>query len=93
MAKNLRMASDDYPAKDFPWSNGIVHFTRALGAIHLHELDLASVDIGKLIECAKYLTEQGNNYMANQVEIMIKAAEAWLHFAKGNNEKALTTMR
>lgn len=93
LAKNLKMASDDYPVKDFPWSNGLIHFTRALGAIHSNVLDSASIDISKLKECSNYLTEQGNNYMATQVEIMVKAAEAWLLFFEGNYEDALTTMK
>jgi len=78
---------------NFPWSNGIIHFTRALGAVHADALDSAAIDIGRLKECANYLTEQGKDYMANQVEIMVKAAEAWLLFANGNNEDAIATMR
>ncbi len=93
MAKNLQMASDDYPENKFPWSNGIIYFTNALGAIHTHALDMASIDINKLKACANYLSEQGNDYMANQVEIMVKAAEAWLLFASGDNVSAIAAMR
>ena len=33
-----------------------------------------------------------DQYKANQVMIQIKAAQAWIHYAKGNNEEAIALM-
>lgn len=91
-AANYEIISNDYPSEEFPWSNGIVHFTRILGAAHKGNTKDAKVDLEKLKKCHQTLLNNNDLYMANQVLIMVNAADSWIHFAEGENEKALELM-
>ncbi len=92
-AANLTMPTNDYPSDKFPWSNAIIHYTRILGAVNIKNLESAHEDFKKLNNCHDVLVENANDYMANQVLIMVKSADAWIHFNKGKNEDALTLMQ
>ncbi len=92
-AAELKMPSQDYPADRFPWSNGIIHFTRILGAVHTNNLEAARRDLDEINKCHQYLLDKDNTYMANQVLIMIKAAEAWIQFTEGNIDHSIELMR
>ncbi|MCH7525443.1 MAG: hypothetical protein IIC74_10725, partial [Bacteroidetes bacterium] len=91
-ASKLEMSLEDFPSKEFPWSNGIIHFTRILGAVHTNNITAAKKDLEKLNQCHEYLLKDRNQYMADQVLIMVKAAEAWINFFERNKEDALTLM-
>lgn len=91
-ASKLEMSLQDFPSIKFPWSNGIIHFTRILGAVHSNDIVAAKKDLEKLRQCHEYLLNDRNQYMANQVLIMVKAAKAWIKFFEGNNEDALSLM-
>jgi tetratricopeptide (TPR) repeat protein len=86
------MSMRDFPSKNFPWSNGIIHFTRILGAVNSNDIEAAKKDLVLLSQCHEYLLKERNQYMADQVLIMVKAAEAWIQFFEGNKEDALTLM-
>jgi tetratricopeptide (TPR) repeat protein len=91
-AANLKMNSDDYPSEEFPWSNGIIHFTRALGAAHSQNINKGNLDLEQLKICHQNLLNNDDVYMANQVLIMVNAADAWIRLAEGDNENALRLM-
>jgi tetratricopeptide (TPR) repeat protein len=91
-AAKLGMSSNDYPADKFPWSNGIIHFARILGALHTNDLTSAKIDFEKLSECHQYLLNKNDVYMANQVNIMLKTGEAWIQFYEDNKEEAFALM-
>ncbi|MEH6535684.1 MAG: tetratricopeptide repeat protein [Psychroserpens sp.] len=92
-ASNLTMPTNDYPSQKFPWANAIIHYTRVLGAVNINNLDLAHTAFKKLNFCHDILIKNGNEYMANQVLIMVKSADAWIHFNEGKNEEALALMK
>lgn len=92
MASKLEMSLKDFPSINFPWSNGIIHFTRILGAVHSNDIEAAKNDLEQLRQCHEYLLNDRNQYMADQVLIMLKAAEAWIKFFEGNNDDALSLM-
>lgn len=79
--------------KSFPWEKAILHFTRAMGAIHTDDLKAAEQELSILKSFQSELTKMDDTYKANQVGIQIKMAEAWLALAKGNDEKALSAMQ
>ena len=88
----LEMNSNDFPADKFPWSNGIIHFTRVLGAVHSGDLLNAKIDLEKLNNCHQNLLSKNDTYMANQVNIMVNAANAWIHFYENKKEDAIALM-
>ncbi len=92
-ASKLEMSLQDFPSIEFPWSNGIIHFTRILGAVHSNDIVAAKNDLEQLRKCHEYLLSDRNQYMADQVLIMVKAANAWINLFEGNNEDALTLMK
>ena len=83
----------DLAWESFPWQKAIVHFTRAMGAIHTKNLLAAENELNILRSLQKELTDVADTYKANQVGIQIKMAEAWLALAKGNDKEALVSMQ
>ncbi len=91
-AAKLEMPSKDFPSDQFPWSNGIIHFVRVLGAVHNGNIKDAKIDLEQLNMCYQNLLDSNDTYMANQVMIMKKSAEAWIRYYEGNKEQALNLM-
>ena len=82
----------DFPWQKFPWQKAIVHFARLLGNIHTGSINLAEAELNELKTLHETLLTQKDAYKANQVNIQIKAGEAWIEFKKGNTEEALKLM-
>ena len=82
----------DLAWESFPWQKAIVHFTRAMGAIHTKNLQAAENELNVLRSLQKELIKIDDGYKANQVDIQIKMVEAWLALAKGNEKEALLSM-
>lgn len=78
--------------ESFPWEKGILHFTRAMGAIHTEDFNAAETELATLRSFQNELTQKKDAYKANQIGIQIKMAEAWLALAKGNEKEALSSM-
>lgn len=78
--------------KRFPAFQAITHFARALGAARSDNLPFARAAIGKLTTLHK-LAAKANAYWANQVEIQLTAARAWLALAEGKRDAGLGLMR
>jgi len=79
--------------KDFPWEMAITHFTRALGAVHIDDIESAVVDLNILKSLHQQLLDKKEPYNANQVLVQVKAADAWINFGKGDNESAIKLMQ
>jgi tetratricopeptide (TPR) repeat protein len=91
-AANLEINPAEFPWEQFPWQKAIIHFTRILGLVHMGNLDSAGAELKKLKLLYDTLADQKDLYKANQVEIQIKTAGAWLIFKEGKNKKALELM-
>lgn len=78
--------------KKFPWENAIIHFTRLLGAVNLNQLDAARTELKTLTALHDELIQKQEAYKANQVQIQVKASEAWILFKEGKHEEALKQM-
>ena len=76
----------------FPWQKAIIHFSRCLGAVHTDQLDLAKTELKELNRLHEELVKQKDTYKANQVDIQIKAAQAWILWKEGKNNEALENM-
>lgn len=77
----------------YPYTDAITYFARGLGAAHVSDQPTAQAAITSLTEMHDKLTHSGENYWAFQVEIQRQEVAAWLAFALGNKEAALTGMR
>lgn len=77
---------------EFPWQSSLLHFAKALGNIHIGNMESAQNELGILYSSKQKLTAINDVYKANQVNIQIKTIEAWMQLKKGNKEEALTLM-
>jgi tetratricopeptide (TPR) repeat protein len=91
-AASLPFHPAHFPWKDYPWQKAIIHFTRLMGSVHMNNIDSASTQLKELNLIYEKLLEQKDAYKANQVDIQIKASQAWIHFKQGQHEQALTLM-
>jgi tetratricopeptide (TPR) repeat protein len=92
-AAEMSLHESDVHWQQWQWEIALVHFARALGASHIGELKRAENEIIILKSLQQELIEAGEGYKAAQVFIQIKASQAWLDFAKGNNELAIALMK
>jgi hypothetical protein len=77
----------------FPQAEAITHFARAMGSARSGDLAAADREVGKLKELRTALENANQSYWAEQVEIQMLAASAWIAHAKGQKEEALKFMR
>jgi hypothetical protein len=75
-----------------PWIDAVTYFARALGAARSGDPVAAAKDVEKLNALAATLKDGGDMYWGGQVEIQAKGAAAWVAFAEGKKDEALTTM-
>ncbi len=92
-AANLKVTPDNFPWKNFPWQEAIVHFTRLMGSVHTSNLNAATNELKELNRIHDTLTNQKDTYKANQVQIQINTGEAWMALIEGKNNEALTLMQ
>jgi hypothetical protein len=77
----------------FPYADAITYFARALGAARIGDTAIAKSAIAELQRIRDELTTQNEKYWAEQTEIQIRGASAWLAFAEGRKADAVATMR
>jgi tetratricopeptide (TPR) repeat protein len=92
-AASLEIQPAAFPWERFPWESAIFHFTRVLGSVHIGNMDSAKSELEKLQTIHETLSREKELYKANQVEIQIRAANAWILFKEGKNNEALESMR
>ena len=79
---------------NFRWAEAYLHLARAVGAARTGDKTLARAEVDELKAIHQQLGEIKSGYdWARQVEIQSKIAEAWLSFAQGNSEAALSEMK
>src|SRR6266566_8271233 len=77
----------------FPAAEAITHFARAMGAARSGDAAAAEADIAKLKQLREGLLEVKQGYWAEQIEVQILGAQAWLEQARSNKDEALKFMR
>ncbi|ALW87458.1 hypothetical protein AUC43_18790 [Hymenobacter sedentarius] len=91
-AASFPIDSTVVPWKDFPWQKAIIHFARVLGSVHTGQMAAATAELAQLKGIHSLLVKQKDAYKAKQVEIQLRAAEAWIHLLAGRNIEALALM-
>ena len=92
-AATLVVPARNFSWSAYPWQKAIIHFTRLLGAAHTGNLTEANLELRTLNRLRDTLEKQKDVYKSKEVDIQIKAGEAWMAFASGNKTKALQTMK
>src|SRR6516164_4771152 len=77
----------------FPQAQAITYFARAIGSARSGDLAAAQQGVDKLKELRATLEKANQSYWAEQVEVQILAASAWISHAKEQKEQALKFMR
>ena len=77
----------------FPQAEAITYFARAMGSARSGDLAAADQALDKLKELRAALEKANQSYWADQVEIQMLAASAWIAHAKGQKDEALKFMR
>ena len=70
----------------------ITYFARALGAARSGNPEAAKADIAKLAELRDKLRDAKDAYWSEQVDIQRQVAAAWVLYAEGKRDDALTAM-
>src|SRR5436190_17629608 len=86
-AANLKV-----PTSKFAHVQAITHFARALGAARCGNPDAAKAEVAKLAELTDKLREAKDAYWASIVDIQRQIASAWLLYAGGRHDEALSAM-
>ena len=76
-----------------PFADAITCFARALGAARTGDTVAARAAIATLERLHERLVRASETYWAEQVEIQRQTGEAWVAFAAGRTDAALTEMR
>jgi hypothetical protein len=92
-AAELQAYPANLPWEQFPWQRGIIHFTRLLGAVHSGQPALAKAELENLHGIHDTLVAQKDTYKSTQLEIQVKAGEAWILFREGKQEAAIALMQ
>jgi hypothetical protein len=87
-ATSLEVRPSQYPAPE-----AITHFARALGAARSGNVAEAGREVKEMEALHEALVKGKQAYWAEQVEILGRAASAWLAHAKGKDEEALHLLR
>jgi tetratricopeptide (TPR) repeat protein len=77
----------------FPQADAITYFARAMGSARSGDLAAAEQGVAKLKELRAMLEKANQSYWAEQVEIQVLCASAWIAQANGRRDEALKFMR
>src|SRR6185436_5974220 len=78
---------------NFPFTEAMTHFARALGAARSGDPAAAQMDIDKIAALRDRLKSAKSDYWANEVEVMRLASVAWVALAQKKDGDALALMR
>jgi tetratricopeptide (TPR) repeat protein len=85
-------ASLDVQPNKFPQAMAISYFARALGSARSGDPAAARAEIAKLAAVRDALREAKINYWAEQVDVQMQIANAWVLYADGKYDDALKAM-
>jgi tetratricopeptide (TPR) repeat protein len=77
----------------FPHAEALTQFARALGAASISDLATARTAIEALQQLKDKLTQAGESYWAEQVDIQRLGASAWLALKEDRSDEAVAAMR
>lgn len=88
----LSAGFEHFPWQNYPWQEAMIHFTRLMGLVHTGKSAEAVIEINAIKRNLDTLTRQKDEYKANQVNILLLTAEAWVSLRNGDKETGLSKM-
>src|SRR4249920_2542700 len=78
---------------NFPFTEAMTHFARALGAARSGDPATAQIDVDRIAALRDRLKSAKSDYWANEVEVMRLTSVAWVALAQQKGDEALALMR
>jgi tetratricopeptide (TPR) repeat protein len=92
-AAAMELYPANFPWEKFSWQKAIVHFTRALGYLHIDNIKETKGELENLKSLYDKLGKEKNmSREAAQVAVQIKTIEGWIQYKEGNKDEALKLM-
>jgi len=92
-AAALPVPPSTFPGGRWAWTEANLYFARALGASHLGKIEDARKDVQQIASLRDTLIQENDKYWADQLNIQLENAAAWIILAEGKGEEALRQMR
>ena len=92
-AAAIAVPPNTFPGGRWAWTEANLHFARALGTSRTGQIETARKEVIQLTSLHDTLTANRDTYWADQVQIQIEIATAWISLAVGKREQALQQMR
>ncbi len=92
-AAALKLSPNGLAWDKFPHAEGILVFSRALGAARSGDVAAAREDIERLTALKAQMEAAKNAYWASQTGFQITAVNAWIALVEERNEEAIKLMR
>jgi tetratricopeptide (TPR) repeat protein len=89
IAANVEPHESELQWENFPWQRSLFHFARAIGSLHLNEIESAEKELEILKGLRQEIINGGNQFNAKQVTIQINLTQGWLSFLSGSQEEGL----
>jgi tetratricopeptide (TPR) repeat protein len=89
IAANVEPHQSELQWENFPWQRSLFHFARAIGSLHLNEIESAEKELNTLKELRQEILNGGNQFNAKQVMIQINLAQGGLFFLKGQQQEGI----
>ena len=93
VAANLQFHESEVKWDQFPWQSSLLHFTRAIGSLHLKNFSAANEELEILNTLRQQISDRGNEANANQVLIQIKIIQGWLHFYNEQQDSGIALLK
>ena len=84
---------ETFPWDDFPEHEAITYWARGLGAARTGDLSAARGVVDVLADIHERTMEKGEDYWALHVDARRTTVQAWIAYAEGDTDRALTLMR
>jgi hypothetical protein len=89
-ASQLELIREDFPWADFGWAQSIHYFARGIGAARAGDVDAAGRELAAIERLQADLPATTLPYWKEQVQVHIDAVGAWIAYAEGRTEEALS---
>lgn len=92
-AAALTLPANIFPGGRYSSAEANLYFAQALGAARMANLEAARNTLKRMTSLRDRLLENHDKYSSEQVDIQREAVGAWIAFAEGKKEEALSQMR
>ncbi len=92
-AAGLVLPTDLFPGGRYSSTEANLYFAQALGTARLGNLETARQGLRRMTSLRDRLLENHDKYSSEQVDIQCESVSAWIAFAEGKSDDALSQMR